>query len=119
MSSVYILCEQVDNQLTPIGVELSEDAAKEMAGDGEYYIIPIQIGKRYENIIDPGIVYTVQFQNTSLKTMLQQARDTIQTINSRLNTLENQMDTVITQGQALQDAVADLDSRVTALEGSG
>lgn len=113
---VWILCKNEGGVLTPIGIGPTEARARDIAADGDFTVIPIHFGREYDNLIDLGIVGTVTFSSTSLKTLVQQAKDAIQEINGRLDTLESQMDTVISQGQTMQQAIDDLDARVTALE---
>ena len=114
---IYILCRQnEDETLTAIGLDLSEAAAKALADDGDFLVVPIQIGKVYNDIVSAGIVGAVTFNNTSLGTIVSAARsailglrDDIQTLHGEITTLQGQ----ISQGSA---AIQSLNNRVTDLE---
>ena len=114
---VWILCKKENGSLTGIGIERDEARCRNLAEDGDYVAIPIHLGRLYSNIIDAGIVGAVNFPSDALRTLIQQAKDALVVINGRLDALENQMQTIITQGQAMNQAIQDLDARVTALEG--
>ena len=114
---IYILCRQnEDETLTAIGVELSEASAKALADDGDFVVIPIQIGKMYPNIVSAGIVGAVTFNNTSTKTIVEQARAAILSLISDVNTLQGQITTLQNQIAAGSSAIQALGDRVTALE---
>ena len=132
MADIWILCKKENNVLTAIGVNDTEAETKNMARDGDYVGIPVTFGKIYDNLINENMVGAVTFSNISLYTLIQQAKNQLEIIdgrldsletainngNARLDTLEGQMQTVITQGQAMNQAIQNLDARVTALEGA-
>ena len=107
---IYILCRQnEDETLTAIGLDISEASAKALADDGDFVVVPIQIGKVYDDIVSAGIVGAVTFENTSIKTLVEQARTAINNLRDDITTLQNQ---VVSGNTAIQA----LDVRVTALE---
>jgi len=114
---IYILCRQnEDDSLTGIGVELSEASAKDLADDGDFVVVPVQIGKLYVNIINSGIVGAVTFNNTSLKTLLNTARTAILGLRDDIQTLQSQMSAGTTAIQNINSSIQALDDRITALE---
>ena len=103
---VYLLTK---DDLTPVGIALSETEAKNMADDGDFYAIPVREGRLYPTLLDIGMVGTVTFNNTSLKTLIQQAKNRLDLIDGKISTIQN-------QGQNLNSSLQDLTDRVTALE---
>jgi len=103
---VYLL---VKDDMTPVGIALSETEARDMADDGDFYVIPVRQGRLYPTLLDIGMVGTVTFNNTSLKTLVKQAK-------SRLDSIDGQISNIQSQGQNLNSAMQDLADRVTALE---
>ena len=100
---IWIIAKKKNGNLTAIGADLTESAAQDLPGqDGNYVLIPIQLGKEYGNIADEGLVGAVNFPMVSIKTLVQQVKDAIQGANGRLTTLENKQDTIISQGQQMQ-----------------
>lgn len=118
MANIWLLVKNNSGILTPVGLEDSEARARDLAYDGDFYLIPIQLGKVYDSIVDIGIVGTVSFQNTSIKTIVNAVKNAVQNINNRLDSHDTQLANIISQGQALNQLVQDIDARVTALEGS-
>lgn len=114
---IYIICRQEDEVLTGIGLDISESAAKAIADDGDFVVIPIQIGKKYDNIISAGIVGATSFENTGLQTLVNQVKNAILSLRSDIETLQDQMLAGTAAIQNLNQSVVSLDARVTALEG--
>ena len=107
---IYILCRQnQDETLTAIGLDISEVSAKAMADDGDFIVVPIQIGKVYDDIVSAGIVGAVTFENTSIKTIVEQARTAILNLRDDITALQDQV-------AAGNTAIQALDARITALE---
>lgn len=113
---VYILAKKEGPNVTGIGIELDEAKAADMAEDGDHIIIPITIGRLYGNVIDEGIVGVTSFSNISLKTIVNQVKSAIQSVNSRLDGHDTQLSNIISQGQTLNQLVQSIEERVTALE---
>lgn len=109
MADIWLLCKKENGELTAVGADVSEQAAKDLARDGDYVAIPVSFGKHYENIVDENMVGAVSFSNVSLYTLMKKAEAQLEVIDGRLDTVEG-------QGQELQDAVDAMEARVTALE---
>jgi hypothetical protein len=106
----------------PVGIFGSEDAAKQAATDGEYVIVPIEANQVYINMMDetlPGaIIYTATGFDTridALENQMANAQTAFQNLRDEFDTFKAQAQTAV---QNLNQAVADLDARVTALEGA-
>jgi len=84
---LYLLVEK--ENLIPIGIENTENSAKRMAPDGDYFIVPIQEGIIYKTIVDIDIPGTVSFSKTDIDSELETTKQRIQDLESRLDILEN------------------------------
>jgi hypothetical protein len=109
MADIWILCEDDGTNLTPVAVGTAEASTRELAGDGNYLLVPINFNRIYPNIIDRGIVGVTGLTNTSLQTLIAAAK-------TRLDAIDVQLNNIITQGQAMNTQILSIDARVTDLE---
>jgi len=103
-----------------VGVFGSEAAAKQAATDGEYVIVPIEANQTYINMMDETLPGAIIYQADGFDTRLDAVENTVANAQVAFQNLHDEFNTFKAQAQAavqsLNQALALLDARVTALE---
>ena len=103
-----------------VGVFGTQNAAQQAAVDGEYVIVPIEANQTYINMMDETLPGAIVYQADGFDTRLDAVENTVANAQIAFQNLHDEFDTFKTQAQAavqsLNQALALLDARVTALE---